>query len=97
MSKVKKKKTIKDETWTCDIVYSRQETKDLIVELIRRIESEKAWKEILCEKKRLEEELSAVRIKILKRCINSSCRTIKTYTEKLKELEKPIKKQRKRQ
>ena len=83
MSKAKKKKTIKKE--------------DLIKELKHRIESEESWNSILEEKKRLEEQLSAVRIKILKRIINSSCRTIFHCKEKLKELEKPIKKQRKSQ
>jgi len=92
----KEKKTIKSETWSCEVVYGKQGTKDLITELKRKIESEESWRSILYEKKRLEEELSAVRIKIIKRCINSSCATIFQCSEKLKELEKPTRKAKKK-
>ena len=91
-----KKKAIKSTTWTCDIMYGVQGTKDLISELKYKIEAEESWRAILYEKKRLEEELSAVRIKILKRCINSSCAIIFQCNDKLKTLEKPILKPKKK-
>ena len=91
-----KKKTIKSEAWTCDVMYGVQGTKDLISELKYKIEAEESWRAILYEKKRLEEELSAVRIKIIERGINSSCAIIFQCNEKLKTLEKPISKPKKK-
>ena len=90
-----KKKAIKSTTWTCDIMYGVQGTKDLISELKYKIEAEKSWRAILYEKKRLEEELSAVRIRIIKKCINSSCAKIFHCKRKLAELEKPAQKAKK--
>ena len=96
MSKVKKKKTIKSGKWTCDIVYSQQETEDLIAELKRRIRDYNSWMEVLEEKKSLEEQLPAVRIKIIKRIIDSYLVSRYRCTEKLKELGKPARKTKKK-
>ena len=90
-----KKATNKKTAWTCDVLYGKQGTKDLIADLKRTIESEESWRSVLEEKKRLEEELSAVRIRIIKKCINSSCAKIFHCKRKLAELEKPAQKAKK--
>ena len=83
-----KKATNKKTTWTCQVLYREQGADELIAELKRTIKSERSWKVLLEEKMRLEEELSAVRIKIIKRCINSTCAKIFHCKEKLIEVHK---------
>ena len=73
----------------------KQGTKDLIADLKRKIESEESWQSLLFDKRRLEEELSAVRIKIILRCINASLTTTFHCKKKLKELEGPTRKAKK--
>ena len=77
----------------------KQGTKDLIADLKRKIESEESWQLLLYKKKRLQEELSEVQMKITIRCIDASLTNTFYYKKKLRELEKPttgIKKPNKR-
>jgi hypothetical protein len=84
-----KKKTIKSDSWRCNVVYTKEERRDAIKQLNQEIQKQNNWIELLEKKKSLEEQLSAVRVDIIKRCVNSACQQRYRYERRIAELEKP--------
>lgn len=93
MSKEKKKiSKSKKDSRHLEITHTKQSTKDVEKQLEQGIERELDWIKLLEEKKSLEEQLSSVRIRIIKRVIIGAHAHVERYREQLIKVRKGARK-----